>query len=386
MKLAILTNILTPYRIPLFEAMRARVKSLRVFVMAGREENRDWDLPHAAFEWEVLPGWHLRLRSRAVSLHVNRRVGGALRRFDPDVVLSGGFSPANVTAWVYCRRRRRAFINWGELSPSDLTGLSLPKRAVRRMLIAGADGAIASSSTARNVFTHFGAQPERVLTAVMPIDVERFHTRARLARNARAIGSGAAGYSPPVLLNVGRLVDSKGYRELFAMYGEILRSHPQATLLVVGDGPQRRAYEAQVRERRWSNVHFLGFQQSEEVARILALADVFIFPTLADPFGAVLSEAMAAEVPVVASIHAAATLDLVEDGVSGFRIDPRDVPASIAVVRRVLELSEAERTALGARAYMRVKQFDIVPTAEAMVGYLEGAASASLAADRGVLS
>jgi hypothetical protein len=76
----------------------------------------------------------------------------------------------------------------------------------------------------------------------------------------------------------------------------------------------------------------------------------------------------------------------VEDGVSGFRIDPRDVPASIAVIRRVLELSEAERTALGARAYMRVKQFDIVPTAEAMVGYLEGAAGASLAADRGVLS
>jgi glycosyltransferase involved in cell wall biosynthesis len=381
-KVAVVTNILTPYRLPLFAALRARVDNLRVFVMAEREENRDWNLPDAAFEWQVLPGWHLQLPSRAVALHVNRGVGSALARFEPDVVLSGGFGPANLAAWLYCRRRRCAFINWGELSHVDLTGVGPLKRALRRLLTAGADGAIASSSTARDVFIRFGARPERVLTAVMPIDVEHFHAGACSARSAR----GASAYSAPVLVNVGRVVESKGYRELFGMYAQILRSHPQATLLIVGDGPDRAAYEAHARDSGWRNVHFLGFRQSEDVAKVLALADVFVFPTLADPFGAVLSEAMAAELPVVASIHAAATLDLVEDGVTGFRIEPRDVASSAAVIRRVLELSEAERAAFGARAYIRVKQFDIATTAETMVGFLQGAVSARPTARRGMLS
>jgi glycogen(starch) synthase len=309
-------------------------------------------------------------------MHVNYGVGRALGGFAPDVVLSGGFSPANAAAWWYCRRRRRAFINWGELSQVDLTGVGPSKRALRRVLIAGADGAIASSSVARDVFFTYGAQPERVLTALMPIDVERFHTGARRARHARTDPSG---YSSPVLLTVGRLAEGKGYQELLAMYAEILRTHPGATLLIVGDGPRRAAYETRVRQCGWRNVHFLGFRQSDEVATMLALADVFIFPTLADSFGAVLSEAMAAELPVAASIHAAATLDLVEDGVTGFRIEPRDAAASAAVIRRILELSDAERVELGARAYNRVRQYDIAPTAQAMADFLLASGPRALA-------
>jgi hypothetical protein len=95
-KVAVVTNILTPYRVPLFEAMRARVEQLRVFVMAQREENRDWQIPPVSFGCELLPGWHVRVGSMPVSLHVNHGVGGALHRFGPDVVLSGGFAPANI--------------------------------------------------------------------------------------------------------------------------------------------------------------------------------------------------------------------------------------------------------------------------------------------------
>jgi glycosyltransferase involved in cell wall biosynthesis len=386
MKLAVLTNILTPYRIPLFAAMGARVEGLRVFVMAKREENRDWELPQIPFDWQVLPGWHVRLPGAPVSVHLNRGVGRALRRFDPDVVLSGGFAPANLAAWLYCGKRRRAFVNWGELSAIDLTMVSAPKRALRRVMIAGGDAAIASSSEARRVFLHYGARSESVLTAVMPIDVELFHNRARSYRQTQAFAVERARFPGAVLLSIGRLVDSKGWPELLAMYAEILRRRPDTSLLIVGDGPQRAAYEAAVRARGWRNVRFTGFQQSDEVARYLALADVFVFPTLADPFGAVLGEAMAAELAVVASIHAAATLDLVEDGRTGWRIDPRDIGASAATIERVLEMSAEQRRALGTRAYLQVKKFDIVPTAAAMVDFMRGAASARSAAGRGVLS
>jgi glycosyltransferase involved in cell wall biosynthesis len=369
MKLAIVTNILTPYRVPLFAAMAERVEHLRVFVMAANEENRDWHLPRAAFDWQVLPGWHVRLPGAPIALHLNHGVGRALREFDPDVVLSGGFAPANVAAWSFCLRRRRAFVNWGELSALDLT-VSLPKRLLRRVLIGGGRAAIASSSSARAVFIHYGAKPQSVLTALMPIEVERFRDAAEQYRSGAASAAARSTYSGPVLLNVGRLVDSKGCRELFAIYAELLNTHPGATLLIAGDGPRRAFYEELARARGWSNVRFLGYQQADEVAKLLALADAFVFPTLADPYGAVLCEAMAAGLPVAASVHAGATLDLVEDGVSGVRIEPRDAISSAASIRRLLALTAVERTALCTSALARVRQCDIGHGADAMVQFL----------------
>jgi glycosyltransferase involved in cell wall biosynthesis len=373
MKLAIVTNILTPYRLPLFAAMAERVAALRVFVMASSEENRDWQLPPARFDWQVLPGWHLRPPGASVAMHVNHGVAKALGAFGPDAVLSGGFTPANVAAWAYCLRHRRAFFNWGELGAVDLRA-AFPKRLLRRVLISGARGAVASSSTAREVFLHYGARPERVLRALMPIDVEGLHTRAAAYRHSDAYKAARASFSTPILLNVGRIVDSKGYRELFALYEQVLTRHPNATLLIAGDGPRRGFYQELAQQRGLSNVHFLGFQQADEVAKLLALADVFVFPTLNDPFGAVLCEAMAAELPAVASVHAAATLDLVEEGVTGFRIEPSDTAASAEAVCRLLEMSSAQRATLTGRALQHVRQFDITPTATAMVDFIDSAA------------
>ena len=58
MNLAVITNILTPYRVPLFEAIGKRVDRLHVLLMAEREENRDWILGATPFQCDVLPGFH----------------------------------------------------------------------------------------------------------------------------------------------------------------------------------------------------------------------------------------------------------------------------------------------------------------------------------------
>ena len=369
MNVVILTNILTPYRIPLFEAVHSRVGRLRVLLMAEREENRDWTLGGASFEHEVLPGVHVKLPGADVSVHWNRGVIRALRRAKPDVVVSGGFAPANAAAWAYCRATRRPFIGWGELSPRE--AMPFWRRGVRRALTKWSDGAIASSSDARDAFLIYGADEASVLTAVMPVDVDYFHSRARAHRDSAWCSEERARLGGgPILLSIGRLTERKGFRELFAMYEQVLQVRPDVTLLIAGDGPERQRYEAQVRTQRWTRVHFLGFQQADALTRYLALADVFVFHTLSDPFGAVLSEAMAAELPAVSSIHAAATRDLISDGVTGFRIDPHDTPESAETLLKVLSMSVSERAALGVAAYARAKQFDIGPTADAMVAFL----------------
>jgi glycosyltransferase involved in cell wall biosynthesis len=371
MNLVVITNILTPYRLPLFEAIGKRVDRLHVLLMAEREENRDWTIGATLFQCDVLPGFHMKLPGAEVSMHINHGVMRVLRRVNPDVILSWGFAPANVTAWLYCRIRRRPFVGWGELNMQDVANTSLLKRGLRRIMTSWSDGAIASSTEARGVFLHYGAPASKIQTAIMPIDVEYFHSQAIAWRNSEWFKSERARYSSPILLSVGRLTERKGYRELFAIYEAVVKQRPDVSLLIVGDGPERAIYESYVQSQNWEHVHFLGFRQAEEVVKHLALADLFVFHTLSDPFGAVLSEAMAGELPVVSSIHAAATKDLVDDGVTGFRIDPRHAEQSAQVILRILAMTSSERAALGRAAYERVRRHDIDSTADQMVEFLK---------------
>ncbi|MBX3237147.1 MAG: glycosyltransferase family 1 protein [Nitrospiraceae bacterium] len=375
MKLTILTNILTPYRLPLFEAMRDRVQEFSVLLMAQREENRQWTMGAAPFHVEVLPGFHVRPWNADVAIHCNYGVGSALRRLNPDVVLNAGFAAANISAFGYCKLHRRKFVQWAHLSLQDGAHASAVRRQLRHWLIRYADGSIGESSHAREAFIHYGAPPDRAITATMPLDVVGLRRRVAEARLRRETSDRLAGLSKPVLLSIGQIIPRKGYQELFDLYERLLRTHPTASLLIAGDGRDRARYQEEARRRAWDNVHFAGFVQASDLPAYFAVSDAFIFHTLYDPFGLVLSEAMAAGVPAVSSVHAMATLDLVEDGVTGYRIDPRDPDASAAAVRRLLDLPEQRRTAMIDAAYARVLPCDSRASADRIVEFLQDCCS-----------
>ncbi len=375
MKLTVLTNILTPYRLPLFEAMRDRVDEFSVLLMAQREENRQWTMDAVPFHVEVLPGVHLRPWNADVAIHCNYGVGAALRRLNPDVVLNAGFAPANVSAFLYCKLHRRKFVQWAHLSLQDGAQASAIRRHLRHWLVRHADGSIGESSHAREAFIHYGAVPERAITATMPLDVVGIRRRVAEARSRRVNSDRLGRLSKPVLLSIGQIIPRKGYQELFDLYERVLRSHPTASLLIAGDGRDRNRYEEQAQRRGWSNVRFAGFVQANDLPEYFAVSDAFIFHTLYDPFGLVVSEAMAAGIPVVSSVHALATLDLVEEGVTGFRIDPRDAEASAESVRRLLDLPAARRAAMVDAAYERVLPCDSRPSADRIVRFLRDCCS-----------
>jgi glycosyltransferase involved in cell wall biosynthesis len=293
-----------------------------------------------------------------------------LHGLDPDVVMSGGFAPANLAALRYCKRFRKPYIGFGELVLRDPFHRSPIRRALRRWVTRASAGAIASSSEARAAFLAYGAKPDRILVVPMPIDVEHFHAGSERFRGSRDWAAARRRYPGPILLTVTRLIRMKGLDELLSIYERIIAVRPDVTLLIAGDGPERGRYEEWVRRRGWRRVEFLGYIDTSVLPQTLALADLFVFPTLYDQFGAVIAEAMAAGVPVAASIHAAATHDLVEDGVTGFRIEPRAVEASAATILRMLDLNSDGRAALRARALARVRESAVEPSAERMTRFL----------------
>ena len=372
MKLCIITNILAPYRIRLFEEIGRRVESLDVILMASAHANRRWEIPEYSFRTHVSRGLHIRPPGHEEPYHLNLDVLALVNRINPDVIMSGGFALAHIQGFLFCRLRARRHVCWGELTLTDGADRSVIRRIIRRAMISKSAGNIASSTVARDSFVHYGASPQSVMVSLMPIDVGFFRQTAAAFRQTREFQELRDRFAPPRLISVGRLVDGKGYEELFEAYSRLVLRYATVSLIIVGDGPNRARYEELVRSRGWTRVHFVGFQQALEVAHYLSVADVFVFPTRSDTFGAVLSEAMSVGSIVVSSVHAAATLDLVSDNVSGFRVEPRDVDSTVSAISKAIELDSARRDEIKDAAYAAVERTDYSFAAQEMAAFLSG--------------
>lgn len=173
--------------------------------------------------------------------------------------------------------------------------------------------------------------------------------------------------SDPIIGTVGRHVEEKGYRYLIEAMGPITREHPNAKLLLVGDGPKRGALERHARRRGFlgadgpDTVVFVGQQPS--VPPFLAHFDVGAFPSVDESFGLALAETMAAGVPVVGA-DIPAFRRLLDDGEAGVLVPPRDSDA-LATATSTILADDSRRERLSSRGRIRIEQhFSIERTAQ----------------------
>ncbi|GAC1452197.1 MAG: hypothetical protein PVSMB6_03570 [Steroidobacteraceae bacterium] len=110
---------------------------------------------------------------------------------------------------------------------------------------------------------------------------------------------------------LGRLEPWKGGDIVLEVFAEVKKQAPSAELWIIGDGPERTALA-----RRYRQALFTGFRFGDELASLLAGADVLAFPSLTDTFGLVMIEALACGVPV-AAFPVPGPIDVIEQGVTG---------------------------------------------------------------------
>jgi glycosyltransferase involved in cell wall biosynthesis len=134
----------------------------------------------------------------------------------------------------------------------------------------------------------------------------------------------------PLLAYAGRVAVEKNLEAFLAL-------EVPGTKLIIGGGPQLE----KLRER-YPQALFPGFRYGEELARLLAAADVFVFPSLTDTFGIAMIEAMACGVPV-AAFPVPGPLDVIEPGVTG--VMHRDLAEAIHGALRLDRRLCAERAA-----------------------------------------
>lgn len=150
---------------------------------------------------------------------------------------------------------------------------------------------------------------------------------------------------------VGRLVLEKGLDVVAATVAELARRGVPHRLLVVGDGPAREAFAADV-----PDACFAGFLTGADLGRAYASFDLFLNPSVTETFGNVTLEAMACAVPPVAAAATGAS-SLVEDGVSGRLVRPGDAVAFADALEAYVR-DPALRRAHGAASHARAQAYD----------------------------
>ncbi len=349
--LAVVTNIPTPYRVPLFQTLSDELpeQGWKLHVLFGSPGNarRRWAIAEEGFRFshEFLGGINLRLGTERI-LNTYSGLGEALRRVKPDGIVCTGYSAGTVVAARYAKKTNVPLAIWSGTVPGPVER-EWWRVILRRWLVRRSDGFLAYGSAARDYLLSLGAEPGRIHIAWNTVDTDRFL--------GLPLPRGPLPSEPLRLLTVGYLERRKRVDLALEAVAAATRRRFDVLLEIAGDGTERPALEELARDLGIADrVRFLGNVPYDALAARYGAAHGFLFPTGRDIWGLVLVEAMAAGKACVASVHAGATRDLIADGVTGYAVDfeRTDLVASrLAALRRPGRIE-----ALGEAARARVQQ------------------------------
>jgi glycosyltransferase involved in cell wall biosynthesis len=179
------------------------------------------------------------------------------------------------------------------------------------------------------------------------------------------------GYSKDNVISifVGRLAPEKNLLFLLRVFQKVAMSDPHVRLLLVGDGPERKNLETQVKRMGiGSKVFFTGMIPYNDVPHYLAASDLFITPSGSEVFPLSTIEAIGAGLPVL-GINALGTRDMIEDGITGL-LSPEDLDLFAAKLT-LLSTDHKLRQELGKQALQASKKYDIRITTNMLIQHYE---------------
>ncbi len=347
LRVALLTNIVAPYRIPVYLEL-SKVFQLRVFI-SGREDNRaNWSNARRTAKvtsLDIRESWGFTMRFKRVRgrevwnlryLHLNPGYIVDLLRFRPAAVISTEMGFRTVMALVYgAFLKRPAWVWWGGTPHTERARGGI-RRFVRKMISRLVPRWISYGLTSTEYLLSLGIPRDRILQTQNCVD-ERLYSIAVAPTLTFRV--------KPVLLYVGQMIGRKGVRLLLDSAARIQHEGYSFTLLVVGSGPEKHQLEDYAVERGLNNVEFYTPYPPEAMPGIYRSADYLVFPTLEDVWGLVVNEALLSGLPVLGSVYAGCTPEVVPEPNRFDPLNPEDFDRAmrLAVTNR---LSPVDNTVL----------------------------------------
>ncbi len=270
------------------------------------------------------------------------------------IVNSYGFYP-NVFAVVAAKFGGAGVVIASIRDRGDI--LTPAQRRFQKIVCRLADCVLVNAEAIRETLIAQGYDPAKIVVIRNGIVLSRYQRTERSARIRRELGIPA---DSPIVIMFSRLNRMKGAEYFLEAARNVARVCPGVRFLIVGDGANRRDLEQRAASLDLNDLAiFTGFRT--DVQDLLAESAISVLPSLSEGLSNSLLEAMAAGIPVIAT-KVGGNPEIIEDGVSGLLIPPRDAnsleQATVALLknparaqrmgeagfRRVAELFSVERS------------------------------------------
>jgi glycosyltransferase involved in cell wall biosynthesis len=312
-------NIPAPYMVERFNALVRRGNlDFEAWFSDRTERDRSWKVEEAQwqFPFRYLP--RVKARDRSFTLPTALLTSPA-----PDVFVSLYATPSFMLGSAFARLKGARTALWVEVTYDAWVTRRRWKEAIKAKVFPRADAILTAGEDGRSLAERYGAQSERIFRVPHVIDAAHYIRGSELSPSERERLRHELGLRGVTFIYVGRLWHGKGLTYLLDGFAALqARDGAETSLLLVGDGPEEESLRNQCMEKGLRNVVFSGFHGADTLPRLYGLADVFIFPTLGDPFGLVVLEAMACGLPIITTSAAGEIADRVEESVNGFIVKP----------------------------------------------------------------
>jgi glycosyltransferase involved in cell wall biosynthesis len=353
-KVLLVTNIPSPYRIPLFNELHRQLENeglkLKVVFGALGLAYRRWavDMSECLFDYEILSSkktFYSNPEKKSLSYSGLYRM---ISEYNPSIIIIGAFTIATKKLWLRSFFKKTPYIIWSGSIERKARHVSSIQKLQMKVLIKRAIGFIAYGTKAKEYLVSMGAELDKIEIGINTVDTQFYKLESEKWRKL------TPNDNKKHLLYIGNLWPPKNVLKVVKVIHDLSNLRNDFILDIVGDGEEREQLEKYVEENNLNEfVTFHGYKQKNELPHFLAKADCFLFQTDFDIWGLVLVEAMAAGIPCISSIHAGATYDLIKNGITGFTVDFSETKKVVEKINWILANPElAKKVGQNASCYI----------------------------------
>jgi glycosyltransferase involved in cell wall biosynthesis len=365
MRVAFLTNIISPYRKPVFQRLTETPGwDFKVFTDAEKEFDRDWENDNsgltikktACLSWKrTVTSHHPVHFKQVITLHFPIGLIKDLFTFRPQAVISLELGFRTAFAAAYCTLTGTPLTIWAYQSRISSTQGS-SRLLWRRWLLKRATRVVGMGLQAREVLIQWGVDPEKIIDA--PNAADHVTLSARLAQHDTAHSINQIreqkAKNKKMAVVVGRLIPLKGIEHILSAWKSMSPSvREEWQLVFIGNGP----LEELIKKEQDASISLAGLVKPESMALWYAAADLHIFPSCGDVWGLVVNEASTCGTPSLCSVHAGCYDDLIIDGENGFAIDFTDTEKAVPVLEKAL--TSPNLAEIGIAAHQHISTFTL---------------------------
>ena len=363
-KIAFVLNMLSPYWHDVLNKLADENFRIKVFIGEFNEPMRKYSKTNTEeLKFDIqknknisfdLRNYHLRTEI----LHIQYSLYNDLKNYSPDLIVSNELGLRTLISKIYSRLNKIPMIPWICVSSHTERNISTLRKIWRKWLLSNVQNVFTNLTQATEYLQNeFKLKDNQIYNTPYCLDVNKYSAKVNSYLEEKEEIKKDLNLDGKIVTYIGQMIERKGLFQLSKLFEQYDFNNDSFSLLFVG-GKLPSAIEQNLKNR---NINFVNidFVQPNDLPKYYAVSDFFLFPSLEDEWGIVVNEAAASGLPILSSIYAAASWDLVFDDINGYRFDPLDMHDFKTKFNILLNMPDNELIKFGEKSKELVKKYDI---------------------------